>query len=225
MSGTQATTYVYMGDAWDSKGTAASNYVWLPAAVDSKVKKVTLQYHAMWKIDPVTGVVSFPATRKRYTAAEAEASGGSVRLVTKPKRCFGDGVGCPAAAASPALSGDFRQQHPTMVRRLRTGDEMTFQNVTGLGLRTSSPPHHEWVSIRYTVNDPAAGEAYVMVNDEHKGTPVNISEYNSRAGHHQAVPVRLRLDAGDVNTITIGAIGTEGFEMEVEGLELYHGDK
>ncbi|KAK7980512.1 hypothetical protein PG989_012969 [Apiospora arundinis] len=225
VSGTQATTYVYMGDAWDSKGTAASNYVWLPAAVDSKVKKVTLQYHAMWKIDPVTGVVSFPATRKRYTAAEAEASGGSVRLVTKPKRCFGDGVGCPAAAASPALSGDFRQQHPTMVRRLRTGDEMTFQNVTGLGLRTSSPPHHEWVSIRYTVNDPAAGEAYVMVNDEHKGTPVNISEYNSRAGHHQAVPVRLRLDAGDVNTITIGAIGTEGFEMEVEGLELYHGDK
>lgn len=101
-----------------------------------------------------------------------------------------------------------------MVHRLRTGDEVLFNNVTGR-LGTS----HEWVSVKYTVNDPDAGEAYIKFNDQ--ATPVNLSEYNSRAGYHHTVPVRLRLDAGGVNAITLGAIGTAAFEMEVEGLELY----
>ncbi|KAK8133839.1 family 43 glycoside hydrolase [Apiospora sp. TS-2023a] len=207
VAGTQATTYIFMGDAWDSKGTAASNYVWLPVAVDAKNKKVTLQYHAMWKVDPVTGVVSYPTTRRRYAAGEAEVAGGR-GPVAKAKWCFGNEHDCTAAVAGA------EQQH-AMVHRLRTGDEVTFRNVTG---RLGTSPY-EWVSVRYTVNDPDAGQAYIKVNDQ--ATPVNLSEYNSRAGHHHAVPVRLRLDAGDVNTITLGAVGTAAFEMEVEGLELY----
>ncbi|KAK8107865.1 carbohydrate-binding module family 35 protein [Apiospora kogelbergensis] len=223
VKGTQATTHIYMGDAWDSKGTAASNYVWLPVAVDAKNRKVTLQYHAMWKVDAATGVVSYPATRKRYTAAGAEVSGGW-GLVAKTKRCFpGDDVDCHVAAAASNTRQQQHQRKP-MVHRLRTGDEMTFRNVTGLGLEASSSGY-EWVSVLYTVNDADAGEAYIKVNGEHQGVPVNLTEYNSRAGHHHTVPVRLRLDAGDLNTITLGAVGTEGFEMEVEGLELYHEDE
>ncbi|KAJ8125061.1 hypothetical protein O1611_g8579 [Lasiodiplodia mahajangana] len=69
--GSQKTTHIYMGDAWDSKGGASSNYVWLPIQVDSSTKRPTLQYHAMWKIDVATGVVSFPSTKKRYEARDA----------------------------------------------------------------------------------------------------------------------------------------------------------
>lgn len=36
IKGSNQTTYVYMGDAWDSKGSAASNYVWLPMAVSPR---------------------------------------------------------------------------------------------------------------------------------------------------------------------------------------------
>ena len=204
-----------MGDAWDSKGTAASNYVWLPVTVDAKARKVTLQYHAMWKVDPVTGAVSYPVTRKRYAAGEAEAAVGR-GLTATAKRCFGDDHDC-AAPTTAAAGDDIRQQH-IMVHHLRTGDEVTLRNVTGhLG-----SSFYEWVSIRYTVNDPDAGEAYIKVNDQ--AIPVNLSEYNSRAGHHHTVPVRLSLDAGDVNTITLGAVGTTAFEMEVEGFELYEDD-
>ncbi|KAK7921228.1 carbohydrate-binding module family 35 protein [Apiospora marii] len=211
VEGTEATTYIFMGDAWDSKGTAASNYVWLPVAVEAKGRRVTLQYHAMWKVDPVTGVVSYPATRRRY-AAEAEAVGGR-GLVAMVKRCFGDENDCAAPAASDAT-----KQRQVLVHRLRTGDEVTFRNVTG---RLGTSPY-EWVSVRYTVNDPDAGEAYIKIN--YQTIPVNLSEYNSRAGYHHTVPVRLPLDAGDVNTITLGAVGTAAFEMEVQGLELYEDD-
>jgi beta-xylosidase len=35
VQGSQKTTYIYMGDAWDSKGGASSNYVWLPMNINS----------------------------------------------------------------------------------------------------------------------------------------------------------------------------------------------
>ncbi|KAF9256192.1 Arabinanase/levansucrase/invertase, partial [Marasmius fiardii PR-910] len=58
IKGSQQTTYIYMGDAWDSTGSSASNYVWLPMSVDTNGKTVTLQYHAKWKVDVKTGVVT-----------------------------------------------------------------------------------------------------------------------------------------------------------------------
>lgn len=35
VKGSQKTTYVYMGDAWDSKGGASSNYVWAPLNINA----------------------------------------------------------------------------------------------------------------------------------------------------------------------------------------------
>lgn len=73
--GSKKTTYVYMGDSWDSKGGPDSNYVWLPMTVDTGGKKVTLDYHAQWKIDVATGEVSAPSVKRRYEAEEAEVKG------------------------------------------------------------------------------------------------------------------------------------------------------
>ena len=36
IKGTKKTTHIFMGDAWDSKGSAASNYVWLPMNVNAR---------------------------------------------------------------------------------------------------------------------------------------------------------------------------------------------
>jgi len=35
INGTQQTTHIYMGDAWDSKGGTGSLYVWAPLRVDT----------------------------------------------------------------------------------------------------------------------------------------------------------------------------------------------
>jgi hypothetical protein len=35
IKGSSKTTYIYLGDAWDTNGTAAANYMWLPMIVDS----------------------------------------------------------------------------------------------------------------------------------------------------------------------------------------------
>lgn len=75
IKGSSKTTYVYMGDSWDSKGGPDSNYVWLPISVDTAGKKVSLDYHAQWRIDVRTGEVSVPALKRRYEAERAEVIG------------------------------------------------------------------------------------------------------------------------------------------------------
>jgi len=75
IKGSQKTTHIYMGDSWVKGGGAGSNYIWLPIQVDSDNKTLTLDYHAQWKIDVKTGVVSFPQKKKRYEAEHAVTEG------------------------------------------------------------------------------------------------------------------------------------------------------
>ncbi|KAI5867826.1 carbohydrate-binding module family 35 protein [Durotheca rogersii] len=187
VKGSQKTTYIYMGDAWDSKGGDGSNYVWLPMNIDVGSRSVTLDYHSMWKVDPNTGVVSYPTTQKRYEAEHAVLSG---RTVVRD---------CNTCASKRSVHG------------VGDASEVTFRNVTGTGSR-------QWLSFHYRVNNPEAGEAHIFVND---GPAINISSLNSRAGYHASTPLQLTLKAGDVNTITFGATGSEDFDVSVDGIELF----
>ena len=56
--GTQATTYVYLGDRWNPKNLTDSRYIWLPLAVGGG--KMTLAPDQPWAIDAATGLVSVP---------------------------------------------------------------------------------------------------------------------------------------------------------------------
>ncbi|KAI2617116.1 carbohydrate-binding module family 35 protein [Hypoxylon sp. NC1633] len=191
VKGSQKTTYIYMGDAWDSKGGASSNYVWAPMNINSGAHTITIDYHTMWKVDVNTGVVSYPTTLKRYEAEHAVLSG---RTVVRD---------CSDCVSKRAVHG------------VSDASEVTFHNITGTGSR-------QWLSFHYSVGSPEAGEAYILVNDE---PAVNISSLNSRAGYHASTPVQLNLKRGDVNTITFGAIGSDGFEAAVDGIELFEEDE
>ncbi|KAJ2985754.1 hypothetical protein NUW58_g5362 [Xylaria curta] len=68
IKGSQKTTHIYMGDAWDSKGGASSNYVWAPMNINAGAKTVQIDYHSMWKVDVKTGAVTYPSALKRYEA-------------------------------------------------------------------------------------------------------------------------------------------------------------
>lgn len=67
--------------------------------------------------------------------------------------------------------------------------------------------HHEQLLLTFR-RDYIGGEAYIYVNDE--PTAVHLSSLNSFAGYKSVVPVKLRLEPGDNNSIRFGASGTEG---------------
>jgi beta-xylosidase len=97
VTGTKKTTYVYMGDSWDSKGGPDSNHVWLPMSVDASAKKVTLDYHAQWKLNVETGEVVLPSRKRRYEAKNAVVGGRAV--VARCEQCS-HGIGVHAGRSS-----------------------------------------------------------------------------------------------------------------------------
>ncbi|KAI1291046.1 glycosyl hydrolase [Xylaria venustula] len=83
ITGSQKTTYIFMGDAWDSTGGVSSNYMWLPMTVDTSGKTVTLDYHAMWAVDVKTGTISSAKADKRYQVnhlLSKRTAGGSTEI-------------------------------------------------------------------------------------------------------------------------------------------------
>ncbi|KAJ7106867.1 Arabinanase/levansucrase/invertase [Mycena crocata] len=98
------------------------------------------------------------------------------------------------------------------VHNINSSSNVTFSNIVGRGEK-------QWVSFKYTVSNVTAGEAHVSVNG---GPPINLSELNSRAGHHSNVPVVLELKNG-ANTLTFGATATDGqdFDAHLEGIQVF----
>ncbi|KAJ6562406.1 Arabinanase/levansucrase/invertase [Mycena capillaripes] len=137
VTGTSQTTYIFMGDAWDSTGSAASNYMWTPLSVSTSAHTATLQYFPFWKVNPTTGVVTTSTTGKRYEAEDADMAG---------RAAVTDCSSCVSKRA---------------VHRVDDGSTVTFTCVEGLG-----NGERQWVALHYTVNNATGGDAYVYVNDE-----------------------------------------------------------
>jgi hypothetical protein len=53
VAGSQATTFVFMGDRWQPASLGTSPYIWLPLTV--KGSTVSLAWHDRWYIDTATG--------------------------------------------------------------------------------------------------------------------------------------------------------------------------
>ena len=56
MTGTSATTFIYMGDRWYGDDLGDSRYVWLPITFGAN-RTAQVQWHDVWTIDVNTGVV------------------------------------------------------------------------------------------------------------------------------------------------------------------------
>ncbi|KAF8143489.1 Arabinanase/levansucrase/invertase [Mycena galopus ATCC 62051] len=184
IKGTSTTTYIFLGDVWDSTGSDASNYEWLPITVSDSAHTLTLQDFAMWTVNPTTGVVTSSGfTNTTFDAADAIVGGSAGKLVNK-----------------------------RAVHNINSSSNVTFTNIVGRGEK-------QWVSFQYTVSNVTAGEAHVSVNG---GTPINLSQLNSRAGHYSTVPVALELDNG-ANTLTFGATaaGDQDFEAHLESIRVF----
>jgi hypothetical protein len=101
-------------------------------------KTLTLQYHAMWKVDVNTGVISYPTTKKRYATRDAQIS----------RRGRSNTASSPYKSKFRPISDVILELMPSSnSTSVGPGEEIAFNNVTGTGAR-------QWLSLHYTVNDP-----------------------------------------------------------------------
>lgn len=74
VQGTSATTYIYMGNRWNSSLLGDSRYIWLPLTLNGSAGTASLEWQSSWGIDAATGVVTLPALTNLSAGKSATAS-------------------------------------------------------------------------------------------------------------------------------------------------------
>ncbi|KAJ5357436.1 hypothetical protein N7541_004594 [Penicillium brevicompactum] len=193
IEGTKKTTYLYIGDQWDSNSVWDSRYIWLPIQIDEKAKTLELEWHDVYDLNVKTGEWK-PVKGKTYNAKSAKTSGDAY----KQEANFGtDGI---------ILTGIYANSSTA-----------TFENIEGSG-------KPQWVSFYYqNTDDMGFGDqpggspdriggswqlrriSSVIVN----GEPSSIQTLYQRDTHKGIIlstPLKLTLQKGKKNTITIGGL-------------------
>lgn len=74
INGTKKTTYLFLGDQWDSNTLWESRYIWLPLEVDAEKKTIEAVWHDVYDLNVETGEVT-PIEGTTYYARNATTSG------------------------------------------------------------------------------------------------------------------------------------------------------
>jgi hypothetical protein len=74
INGTKKTTYLYLGDQWDSISLWESRYIWLPIEIDEVKKSLEVKWHDVYDLDVKTGEVT-PINGTTYYSKNATTSG------------------------------------------------------------------------------------------------------------------------------------------------------
>jgi hypothetical protein len=103
--GSKKTTYLYIGDQWDSNTIWESRYIWLPITIDEKEKNLELAWHDVYDLDRYVRlliqfhrlIVTFPRSKTgewtpikgtTYTAQNAKTSGDAYKQEAVSKATY-----------------------------------------------------------------------------------------------------------------------------------------
>jgi hypothetical protein len=209
IEGTKRTTYLYLGDQWDSNSIWESRYIWLPMTIDDGKGTLKLEWHDVYDLDVKTGEW-FPVRGTTYYAA------------SKHTRTTGDAFKQEANFAS----------YGTIATGIYGNDStVTFEGVEGAG-----EDRPQWVSFYYqNTDDMGFGDqpggtpdriggswqlrriASVVVN----GDAENVHTLYQRDTHKGVIlstPLLLKLKKGGNNTITVGGL-SNGFDVKGADLD------
>ncbi|MEK4371646.1 AbfB domain-containing protein [Paenibacillus sp. FSL R5-0473] len=85
ITGSNTTSYIYMGDRWNPMNLGEHKHIWLPLTLNDSNGTASLEWYTTWNIDAVTGAVTPPAlvnhAQGKAATASSTASGSSASNV------------------------------------------------------------------------------------------------------------------------------------------------
>ncbi|KAL2861178.1 putative beta-glucanase [Aspergillus lucknowensis] len=193
IEGTKKTTYLYIGDQWDSNSLWESRYIWLPMHIDERKKTLEVQWHDVYDLNVNTGEWR-PIQGKTYTANDATTSGEAYK---QEANFATDGViltgiyGNDSTVTFEGIEGTGKPQWVSFY----------YQNIDdmGFGDQPGGTPDRiggEWQLRRISsvvVNGDVQNVETLYQRDTHKGIILST-------------PLQLTLEKGRHNTITVGGL-------------------
>lgn len=205
INGTLATTYLYLGDQWDSHELEDSRYLWLPLSVDSANKAVRLDWVDVYDLDVVTGMVSM-VEGTTYTAAHDG-------VVVAGEAVLQEASFASGGRMATGISGSESTVSFTGVEG--TGEEQWvsfyYQNTDDMGFGNNPGGSPDRIGGSFQLRRISS----VVVNGRQEEVLV---AKDSNKGVILSTPLLLRLDQGSSNTITVGGL-SNGFDVKGPDLD------
>ncbi|TRX92496.1 hypothetical protein FHL15_006663 [Xylaria flabelliformis] len=197
IQGTNRTTYLYLGDQWDSNSLWESRYIWLPIEIDDRKRTLEVKWHDVYDLQVQTGEWS-TVKGQTYGQQNATTSGNAF----KQEANFADdgtiltGIyGNDSTVTFHEIEGTGKPQWVSFY--YQNADDMGFGDQRGAWqLRRISS---------VVVNGDTENVETLYQRDTHKGIILST-------------PLQLTLKKGRQNTITVGGL-FNGFDYKGADLE------
>ncbi|RAR03442.1 carbohydrate-binding module family 35 protein [Stemphylium lycopersici] len=193
INGTKKTTYIYMGDQWDSNSLWESRYIWLPLDINEEDKSLDLVWHDVYDLDVETGEVT-PIEGTTYLNKDATTTGDAWHQ----EATFGSNhtiltgiYGNDSKVTFHDIEGTGKPQWVSFY--YQNTDDMGFGDQPG---GTPDRINGTWQLRRISsviVNNKTEELQTLYQRDTHKGIILST-------------PLMLDLEKGSHNTITIGGL-------------------
>ncbi|KAH8829436.1 glycosyl hydrolase [Flagelloscypha sp. PMI_526] len=193
IKGTRKTTYLYIGDQWDSNSLWESRYIWLPMDIDDRKGTLKLVWNDIYDLNVKTGEYKAVAG-KTYYAKDASTTGNAWKQEANfaSEGIVATGIyGNDSTITFSGIEGTGKPQWVSFYY-LNT-DDMGFGDQPG-----GSPDRigGAWQLRRI---------ASVVVNGKTDQVE-SLFQRDSNKGIILSTPLLLTLDQGGTNTITVGGL-------------------
>ncbi|KAF4552568.1 Hypothetical protein D9617_9g023570 [Elsinoe fawcettii] len=191
INGTEKTTYLYIGDQWDSNSLWESRYIWLPMEIDDDKKTLEVVWHDVYDLNVETGIVT-PIEGTPYYAKDAAISGSAF----KQEASF--------AADATVLTGIYGNDSTATFTVQGAGASQWvsfyYQNTDDMGFGDQPGGTPDRIGGKWQLRRVAS----VVVNGDESDVQT-LYQRDTHKGIILSTPLKLNLRQGD-NTITIGGL-------------------
>ncbi|KAI1636043.1 family 43 glycoside hydrolase [Biscogniauxia mediterranea] len=193
IQGSEKTTYLYLGDQWDSNSIWESRYIWLPMAIDDDKKTLQLEWHDVYDLDAKSGDWR-PVEGKTYFANDATTSGDAF----KQEANF--------ASQGVILTGIYGNDSTVTFRGIEgTGKpqwvSFYYQNTDDMGFGDQPGGSPDRIGGKWQLRRISS----VVVNGDTEQVET-LYQRDTHKGIVLSTPLQLTLREGAENTITIGGL-------------------
>ncbi|KAJ5476090.1 hypothetical protein N7475_001819 [Penicillium sp. IBT 31633x] len=214
IEGTKKTTYLYIGDQWDSNSVWDSRYIWLPIRTDESRKTLDVEWHDVYDLDVKTGEWK-SIKGETYSAKNAKTHGDTYK---QEANFATDGViltgiyGNDSTVTFENIEGSGKPQWVSFY----------YQNTDDMGFGDQPGGSPDRIGGAWQLRRISS----VMVNGD-SSTIQTLYQRDTHKGIILSTPLQLTLKKGKKNTITIGGLynGVDHKGADLDRIVVYPPEK
>ncbi|THY45240.1 glycoside hydrolase family 43 protein [Aureobasidium pullulans] len=213
INGTKKTTWLYMGDQWDSNSLWESRYIWLPVDIDDNKQTLKLEWYDIYDLDVKTGQYK-EVKGKTYYAKDAVTAGDAFKQEANFASSNTIVTGISGNASTLTFSNIQGSGSPQWI-------SFYYQNTDDMGFGDQPGGSPDRIKTPWALRRIAS-----VVANGNSSDIQTLYQRDTHKGIILSTPLKVNLKKGS-NTITIGGLdnGIDVKGADIDRIVVYPAEK